>query len=76
MNKDIEWHIFCQNIRQLRAHYGLSKTRMAGLLGVSIKTISSLEQGIVPPRMSSVVLYNIHVHFHILPHKMFTPLEL
>lgn len=64
---------FCRNVRQLRVSSGLSKAQMARLLGISPKTLTSLEQGIFPPRMSCKVLGNILLYFHVPACKMFIP---
>lgn len=65
METDKQLTIFCQNLRYLRQKHGLSKTRMANILGVGINTLNHLEQGTTSPRLGSSVLYNAGVYFHV-----------
>lgn len=65
MENEKQLTIFCQNLRYLRQKHGLSKTRMANILGVGINTLNRLEQGVASPRLGSSVLYNAGVYFNI-----------
>lgn len=47
---------FCANIRYLRNHHGLSKQKMAHILGVGVKTLNALESDVVSRRLGSSVL--------------------
>lgn len=51
------------NIAWLRQHYGISKTRMAKLLGISVKTLNSLESGIYPVCVGSMFIIHLHKQF-------------
>ena len=59
--------IFTRNIAGLRTHYGYSKKHMAKLLEISVKTLTKLENGIIPPRLMVDVVFTASAHFHIAP---------
>lgn len=59
--------IVCDNIKFLRKKAGYSKKRMAETLDVSVRTISMLERGIVPERLSCQLLFNAQAEFGINP---------
>lgn len=61
----------CQNIRYLRKINGLSKTKMARILGISVRTLTKLEQGIFPPQLGCEVLWRTGSHFRVPLHKLF-----
>lgn len=65
---------FMFNVAWLRKKYGLSKVKMAKLLGIGVGSLNKIEKGELPPRMSVDVVFNIHKHFGILPKKQFTKL--
>ena len=74
MKTEEEIVVFCQNIKKLRESHHLSKRSMASKLGVGIRTLISIESGVLPPRVGCSVLKNIHEHFGVLPKNMFQPL--
>ena len=74
MKTEEEIVVFCQNIKKLRESHHLSKRSMASKLGVGIRTLTSIESGVLPPRVGCSVLKNIHEQFGILPKNMFQPL--
>lgn len=59
-----------RNISILRQRANLSKKDMATLLHISTHSLTELENGKMPPRMSYEVLLHIYEHFHILPNTM------
>ena len=63
--------ILCQNIKFLRQKHKLTKTQMSQILGVSIKTLNRLENGILPPRISCELIFRIQRHFGIQPRQLF-----
>ena len=69
-----EIEIFCNNIRLLRRVYRLTQKDMAKVLGISVHSLAKLEQGILPPHISSEVLIYINYCFGITPDRMFTVL--
>lgn len=66
---------FMRNVAFLRMEHGLSKREMAKRLGVSVRTLNELEQGLVPARLSASVIYNIHRQFGIRPACQFADLS-
>lgn len=75
MKNDQEILNFCHNIRHLRKSHGLSKAKMAHILGIGTKSLTRIECNELPPHTSCIILYNIHKYFHIPPHKLFESLE-
>ena len=67
MKDRIESLILCENIRRLRKSEGLSKNKMAKILGISVKSLNSLEKSIIPKRLGLEVLIRIRNTFGILP---------
>lgn len=65
--------IFCRNIQYLRQTHNLSKTKMAKILHISLKTLDHLERGIVPPLMSCTVLFKAAEYFSIPLNTLVTP---
>ena len=53
-NEEIE--VFCENIKYLRRKYGLSRTKMAKIMHISISWLDLIERGILPQRLKAVVL--------------------
>lgn len=62
-----QWENFCDNVIWLRKQYGISKRRMAELMGVGIWTLNKIERGEVPPRADVSIFWNIHKRFGISP---------
>ena len=60
-----------KNIKKLRKEHGLSQKEMAQKLGIGSKSISMLEKGILPPRLSATVLIRIYQTYGIKPSDMF-----
>lgn len=48
---------FLSNLKYLRRQHNLTQKQMAQILGISITTWRKMEQGIMPPRLSSLVIY-------------------
>ena len=44
---------------------------MAKVLGIGTKTLTEIENGILPPRLSCDILIKVYEVFHILPNMMF-----
>lgn len=65
--------IFCNNIRVLRRQHKLKKEEMARILHISVSSLSKLEAGRIPPRLSVEVIFFIYQYFHIRPADMFVP---
>ncbi len=74
MDNDYQLKILCTNIRILRVKNGLSKKKMAKILGIGISSLCRLEAGEVPPRLGSNMLMRIRDHFQISISSLFGPL--
>ena len=74
MNNEIQ--IMCTNIKKLRELNKLSQKEMARMLGIGIETLRSLENGIIPPRVSASLIIKISKLFNITPAYLFTDLEI
>lgn len=57
--------IFCENVRLLRKREGLTQKEMAKRLKISVKSLSRIEKGTVPPRLSCEIVVNIYFEFGI-----------
>ena len=75
MKTDKELAIFCQNIAYLRRKHNLTKTQMSAMLGVSIRTLNRIENGIFPERLGISILEKILLNFRISPSKILSPLD-
>ncbi|MBQ7344386.1 MAG: helix-turn-helix transcriptional regulator [Clostridia bacterium] len=69
MKKD-EIQIFCDNIKILRQHNNLSKTAMCKIMRIGIRSLNSIEKGILPPRISCEALIRACNYFSVLPKDM------
>jgi len=56
---------FCSNIRALREREGLSKAAMAKRLHISVRTLTCLERGELPPRLDCCIIFAICDEFDI-----------
>lgn len=72
--KETEIEQFLKNIIFLRKHYGLSKKRMAQILGIGMGSYNKIEQGIFPKRLTTDVIFNITKYFKIPPAALFQKL--
>lgn len=54
---------FMYNITWLRKHYGLSKKKMAELLGIGLWSLNQIEQGRMPPRLGVDILFALRRNF-------------
>ena len=68
---DKELRYLLNNIELIRKEKLLSKKSMAKILGVSVKTINKIEQGVFPPRLSVSVIFKLHNNFGVLPYELF-----
>lgn len=64
---ELEKGNFLFNIKWLRNHYGLSKRRMAEIMGISVCSINRIERGTLPKRLNVAVIFNIQAYFNIPP---------
>lgn len=67
--------LFSQHIRHIRSKTGLTQKEMAYILGIGVSTLSKIEKGVLPPRLSCSVIFRIHQHFGIPPKDLFSPIS-
>ncbi len=67
-----EMEIFLKNVTWLRRHYGISKKRMAGLLGIGIASLNKIEEGKMPERLGVETVFRIYDKFGVLPENQFS----
>ena len=65
MQTDESFLIFCGNLRRLRSTHELSKKEMAGIPGIGIKSLTLLENNIIPPRLGCELLFRASRYFKI-----------
>jgi len=63
--KDFE--ILFYNITWLRKHHGLSKKRMAKMLGIGLWSLNKIEKGELPPKLGIDIVFAVQKHFGIHP---------
>ena len=61
-----------RNLNHLRRQHHLTQKQMAQILGISITTWRKIEQGIMPPRLSSLVIYRAADAFGIPTSTLFS----
>ena len=66
--KDESIRILSHNILYLRKSSNITKKEMARILGIGIKTLNNVEQGILPPRLSVEILFRIYKLFGVSIH--------
>ena len=75
MHNTDELTLFMKNVSALRKSYGYTKSRMANILGISVKTLNKIEACEFPSRLTVNIIYNLHKHFGILPKNMFAEVD-
>ncbi|WP_420885261.1 helix-turn-helix domain-containing protein [Candidatus Soleaferrea massiliensis] len=71
-----EFIIFCYHVKALRSKHQLSQKQMSRIMGISVKSLSTLEAGMMPPRLRVTVIFRLSEHFHLEPRQLFMPDEL
>ena len=71
METIIDVKIFAKNLKYIRLKNKLSKKAMAQKLGIGIKTLNALENGILPPRFRANTVFKIKTEFGFSPSQMF-----
>ena len=74
MNHETSMFIFLENLRRLRKREGLSPREMAKKLGVGVKTLEQLENGIVPAHVSCSIVFRIQREFQVAAPLQFSEL--
>ncbi len=75
MKKNNEIRILCENIKSLRSICKMSKKEIASKLGISVASLTKLENGILPPQLNCDFLFQIYRNFGITPAQMFQSLS-
>ena len=65
MNNSKQLDTLCHNIFALRKSRGLSKKKMAEILCIGTKSLTALEGGTIPERMSCAVLFRAAEFFGV-----------
>ena len=71
MKNEIDIKIFSKNLKRIRNENKLSKKKMAKILHISTKTLTALENGILPPRVKANILLIIFKEFNQPPDQVF-----
>lgn len=66
-NHKSDLEILSHNLRWLRRQYRYSQKEMAVILKIGIGSLSKLERGEIPPRLSVDFLFAAYDHFRIKP---------
>ena len=69
-----EEKILGYNVSFLRKKHRLSKKALAKRIGIGVKSLSTLERGVIPPRMSINAVFRLCKVFHVLPRALFSVL--
>ena len=57
----------CHNLTVLRRQHKLSKRAMMGILHVSLRTLNSIESGVLPRGMDPRPIFYAAAHFNMRP---------
>ena len=66
--------ILCKNVSFLRRKHALSKKVMAQKLGIGVHSLSLIENGVLPKRLTADVLIEIFYAFGITPERILSEL--
>lgn len=75
MNEYNEFDVFCNNIKYLRIKNGISKTKMAKIMQISVYCLTKIEKGILPPSLDVAVLFCINAYFGVSSAQLFSRME-
>ena len=73
MTKSKNFLYFSYHIQRIRKEQKLTQREMAGRLGIGVRTLSMIEKGILPPRLSCAIIFRIQDQFGIHPKDLFKP---
>lgn len=73
MKKTNEFLYFSQHVRRIRREQKITQKEKANRLGISVNTLSMIERGILPPRLSCEILFRMQDQFGIQPKDLFMP---
>lgn len=63
---------FCENVKLLREVCGLSKEEMIKICGIGINSLSKIESGVLPPKLSCVMIINLADYFKLNADMLFS----
>lgn len=69
---DKDYRIFLLNVTYLRKRHGLSKRKMAKIMGIGIASLNKMERGDFPPRLKINAILDVCRYFHIKPADILT----
>ncbi|MBQ9745279.1 MAG: helix-turn-helix transcriptional regulator [Clostridia bacterium] len=72
MSTQTEISILCENVKRLRKREKLSKKEMARIMGVGVRSITMLENGVMPVRMKADVLGRLKWRFGVTIEELFS----
>lgn len=75
MSHSNDFTAFAGQVKRIRKESGVSQKEMAVLLGIGIPTLSKIERGVLPPRLSCSVIFRIQQQFGIHPKDLFAPTD-
>lgn len=70
MDNSRELATLCRNIRYLRISHGLSKKKMAEIMGIGVRSLNRMERGDFPSGIGISVFFRIHRTFGVLPSRL------
>ncbi len=62
-----ELYNFCKNVTQIRKNYALSKKEMSKILGIGVRSLSMIENNIIPKRLNCLIIVRVCESFKITP---------
>lgn len=68
--------IFLKNLAALRKQHNLTQTQMANILGIGITSWRSIERGVMPPKLSALVVYRAADAFGIPAARLFSEMTI
>lgn len=64
--------IFGENIKRLRINHKLTKKKMCEIMGIGIKSLNTIEKGIIPKRLDLTAILALVKYFNIALADLFT----
>ena len=71
MKESKEFLFFSQHIRRIRIENRMTQKEMANRLEIGVRTLSMIERGILPGRLSCEILFRVQEQFGIHPRDLF-----
>ena len=74
MHKNQEIIVFCKNVKMLKERNGLTNMEMAKIMGIGSASLTKIESGILPPGVSTSIIFELCKRFNVKPCELFLPL--